>query len=170
MKTQDVNGKRLAKHTKTGTKTKVCTYCGKRKDRDKFVTGRMCIACKTSYDKARYLAKKEEIDGRMKAYGKTERGYEVNKKATAAYYERNGYRKYVPLKGTTEHTEFLRRKNAHNKVHYAMKTGKLVKGVCEICGCSDVHAHHDDYDRPLEVRWLCVKHHGMTRRIETGGI
>jgi ribosomal protein S27AE len=36
----------------------------------------------------------------------------------------------------------------------------LVRGPCEVCGTTlNVHAHHDDYDAPLNVRWLCGKHH-----------
>ena len=30
---------------------------------------------------------------------------------------------------------------------------------CEICGKEKTHAHHDDYDKPLNVRWLCAEHH-----------
>lgn len=31
---------------------------------------------------------------------------------------------------------------------------------CEVCqGIIDVHRHHDDYDQPLEVRFLCRTHH-----------
>lgn len=41
----------------------------------------------------------------------------------------------------------------------AIKYGKLIKQPCEICGEIKVQAHHDDYSKPLEVRWLCVKHH-----------
>jgi hypothetical protein len=48
---------------------------------------------------------------------------------------------------------------AYNRVNYAMRYGKLSKQPCEVCGCSKVQAHHDDYSRPLDVRWLCVKHH-----------
>lgn len=164
MKKIDVNGKRVSIHTRTGTATKACTYCGKRKSRDKFVTGRMCIECKTKYDKARYLAKKVEIDTRVKVYGKTERGYEVNKKATRKYYSKNGWLDHRPLKGTPEYEAYLVTKYAHNKVKYALKTGKLIKGVCEVCGTPEVHAHHDDYAKPLDVRWLCVKHHAILRR------
>jgi hypothetical protein len=31
---------------------------------------------------------------------------------------------------------------------------------CEVCGGFErVHAHHENYDEPLKVRWLCPKHH-----------
>lgn len=45
------------------------------------------------------------------------------------------------------------------KTSRALKVGRLVKQPCEICGCSEVEAHHDDYSKPLSVRWLCPKHH-----------
>lgn len=45
------------------------------------------------------------------------------------------------------------------KTYYAIKTGKLIKQPCEVCGEINVHAHHDDYSKPFEVRWLCRKHH-----------
>ena len=51
---------------------------------------------------------------------------------------------------------------AHNAVARALRSGKLTKGPCERAGddCNGpVHAHHDDYAKPLEVRWFCGKHH-----------
>lgn len=45
------------------------------------------------------------------------------------------------------------------KVAYAIKRGVFSKGVCEVCGTNKVDAHHDDYARPLDVRWLCHEHH-----------
>lgn len=48
---------------------------------------------------------------------------------------------------------------AHRKVAVAIKGGRLVPGPCEVCGNADVHGHHDDYNAPLAVRWLCSEHH-----------
>lgn len=42
----------------------------------------------------------------------------------------------------------------------AIQSGKLTKCPCEVCGTTHlVHAHHDDYSKALDVRWLCPKHH-----------
>jgi hypothetical protein len=42
----------------------------------------------------------------------------------------------------------------------AIESGKLLPGRCEVCGCHDkIEGHHDDYRRPLSVRWMCQKHH-----------
>ena len=55
------------------------------------------------------------------------------------------------------------RARAHNAVARALRSGKLVKEPCEVCGAVRVHAHHDDYSKPLEVRWLCPLHHAAVR-------
>jgi predicted DNA-binding protein YlxM (UPF0122 family) len=57
--------------------------------------------------------------------------------------------------------------NAQNVAEKAIERGALVRKPCEICGADglmadgrhEVQAHHDDYNKPLEVRWLCQKHH-----------
>ena len=56
----------------------------------------------------------------------------------------------------------LYKRRARSAVAYALKSGKLTKpDHCSICGCkSDViQAHHESYDKPLEVMWLCFKCH-----------
>jgi hypothetical protein len=41
-----------------------------------------------------------------------------------------------------------------------IKSGKLIKQPCEECGEKrNVEAHHDDYSRPFDIRWLCKFHH-----------
>jgi hypothetical protein len=42
---------------------------------------------------------------------------------------------------------------------YALRTGKLIRQPCEVCGAARAQAHHDDYAKPLDVRWLCFVHH-----------
>lgn len=52
----------------------------------------------------------------------------------------------------------------------AIQSGKLVREPCSACGNKSVktEAHHDDYSKPLEVRWLCPPchdaHHAEERR------
>lgn len=62
--------------------------------------------------------------------------------------------------------EFDRRNGAHVQVHNAVKAGLLERQPCEDCGILPSEGHHDDYDKPLEVRWLCHNHH---RRQHKGG-
>jgi hypothetical protein len=56
---------------------------------------------------------------------------------------------------------------ANRAVWVARKSGQLIRPVvCEICNqLRPLHAHHDDYSKPLSVRWLCAgchrKHHGQ---------
>lgn len=55
-----------------------------------------------------------------------------------------------------------RREKAHGLVYRALKAGKLKKPTkCEGCGAEGkrLQGHHDDYDKPLDVRWLCPKCH-----------
>lgn len=48
---------------------------------------------------------------------------------------------------------------ANRAVANAVKKGVLVRQPCEVCGATKVHAHHDDYSKLLDVRWLCPAHH-----------
>jgi len=54
---------------------------------------------------------------------------------------------------------------AHCIANNAIRSGKLLRQGCEICGAV-AHKHHDDYTKPLEVRWLCPAHHAEHHRNE----
>ena len=58
---------------------------------------------------------------------------------------------------------------AHKKTEWAIESGALVRQPCELCGAIKVDAHHDDYSKPLEVRWLCRKHHLLHHRYTSPG-
>ena len=45
------------------------------------------------------------------------------------------------------------------KVQYALRSGRIQKQSCEVCGNPKADAHHDDYTKPLQIRWLCRRHH-----------
>lgn len=48
---------------------------------------------------------------------------------------------------------------ATNAVNNALRLGKMIKMPCQICGNINSFAHHDNYNYPLAVRWLCDFHH-----------
>ena len=56
---------------------------------------------------------------------------------------------------------------ARGKVAYALSTGRLTKpAICEACSKSGrIEAHHADYDRPLDVEWLCTDCHSERRKL-----
>lgn len=54
---------------------------------------------------------------------------------------------------------------AHIILGNALRDGRVVKSPCVRCGSiKNVHGHHEDYGKPLEVMWLCQKHHGERHR------
>ena len=62
-----------------------------------------------------------------------------------------------------------RRRHAHQRVANALKYGELTRpDACETCGERRyVMAHHENYERPLDVVWLCDSCH-TKRHIELG--
>ena len=49
---------------------------------------------------------------------------------------------------------------AHNAVTRAVRKGDLVRpDGCSLCGSGPVFGHHENYDKKLEVTWLCQPCH-----------
>jgi hypothetical protein len=48
---------------------------------------------------------------------------------------------------------------------HAIHIGNVKKEPCSICGKQEVVAHHCDYSQPLNVTWLCQKHHVAWHRV-----
>lgn len=58
------------------------------------------------------------------------------------------------------------KRKAQVAVSNALRDGRLKRQPCEVCG-AEAQAHHDDYTRRLDVRWLCVTHHKEAHRVLT---
>lgn len=85
---------------------------------------------------------------------------------------RDRYAAYERVRAKLPHRRALNRKTtgrmrsqhpnkyrAHNAVNNALRDGRLERKPCERCGSLRVHGHHDDYNEPLNVKWLCPRHH-----------
>jgi hypothetical protein len=52
-----------------------------------------------------------------------------------------------------------RKKSAEIKLNNYLRSHPEIKESCRVCGSKISQAHHENYDKPLEVVWLCPKHH-----------
>lgn len=50
-------------------------------------------------------------------------------------------------------------RNAHGIVARAIRSGTLVRYACQKCNSKKSMAHHEDYENPLDVMWLCAVCH-----------
>lgn len=109
-------------------------------------------------------ASKRKWAKRNRAYclSKTRKWNEENRKRIDAWAVANPEKIKAAARKWRESNKHKRR--AQKMVATALRSGKLRKLPCERCGVTRVHAHHDDYSKPLKVRWLCAKHHGETHR------
>lgn len=114
-----------------------------------------CKDCQRAYDKAR--ANKPDRVAAREAYAKTNAGREARRMAQRKYAD--GHRQEATERCRKYRENNKKKSRAHELVAYAIRLGALVKQPCEACGSGSHVAHHDDYDKPLDVRWLCATHH-----------
>jgi hypothetical protein len=95
---------------------------------------------------AEYEKSRSSLPHRVKAreeYAQTEQGKIAGNKAKRKYAARNP-----------------ERQKATCAVNNAVRDGRLQKLPCEKCGSTNrVHGHHEDYNKPLDVIWLCPQCH-----------
>ena len=89
------------------------------------------------------------------------------------------YREYDRNRGNRHKSGYLKefrakypnKYKAQNMVNNAIRDGKLFKEPCSECGTEkNPHAHHDDYLKPLNVRWLCAACHSQWHRDNGEGL
>lgn len=115
--------------------------------------GKCKECCKTAAIKNR----NENIE-RVRAYDRL-RGKLLHRRQAVAEYQRTPKGKESHKIATNKWKEsHPNRRAAHHILTNALRDGRIERKPCEICG-KEAHAHHPDYDRPLEVVWLCPLHH-----------
>ena len=85
----------------------------------------------------------------------------MRSRAKARYANNKSYwREYA--KSRKADPEYRAKRAARRKVATEIEAGRLARLPCETCGAAKADAHHDDYSKPLDVRWLChachIKH------------
>lgn len=120
---------------------------------------------KKQYDQKRYLElRKTTIERTRKHYQQNK--IESNTKSRE-YYRKNKehLREYERIRYLED-----KKKKARIAFNKALRQGLVTKEKhCSKCGRipepSHLHGHHDDYTKPLKVRWLCRECHGEEHRI-----
>jgi hypothetical protein len=90
--------------------------------------------------------------------------YEAKPIARAEYEKRRNQTPHRKAKAL-EYQRTSRRRDpvkekARRDLNRAVMEGRIVPQSCEACGATiEVEAHHDDYTKSLDVRWLCFEHH-----------
>lgn len=139
---------------------KTCTKCEEIKPKSEFYADKrhgdgLCSWCKACHRadglERKRLNREEDIRCR-RAYNAAHRKerresskkYRTENKEKIAEWQRD-YREKMSLAT-----------KAYREVQKALKSGELTQGACEGCDSkAGTDAHHDDYSKPLKVRWLC---------------
>ncbi len=139
----------------------ICSTCGLVFEPTEWMVKKwqhICKSCISSYQKAYRQRRKQE--GHPIQPGKRW-SREKRQVWEREYRERPGVRERANAaakrraKDPAQQAKMASRRLARS----AIEMGKLVRQPCEVCGVKPAHAHHDDYLKPLDVRWLCPLHH-----------
>lgn len=144
--------------------TKRCNRCGETRPVVEFYRHREtgdgfdveCKACKKAACTARRARIKSDPD--MLRQERARRREEKHReRARGHIYKPDPVKhKLSTYRWRTKHPE---KYSAQKAIKNAIKRGALIQRPCEVCGCQQVDGHHPDYTKPLEVRWLCRRHH-----------
>ena len=132
------------------------------------IRSKECFKCKTVKPLGDFYKHPQMPDGRVnkcKECNKNDVTANRNKNLEKIRaYDRARGKEPERIKANTEvnrawRAEDRRRTYAHNMVARAIRSGSLLRQFCCRCGEAKTVAHHEDYDKPLEVMWLCQPCH-----------
>ncbi len=134
-----------------------------------------CFKCGGEFELSEFYPHKQMADGHLN------KCKECTKTDSTRHRNANldKIRKYDRGRGNRQSPGYLLKYRAEKPNAYkagcmvsnAVRDGKLFREPCGVC-CSEenVHAHHDDYLKPLNVRWLCVVCHNQWHAVNGEGL
>ena len=134
-----------------------------------------CFKCKKVKCLSEFYKHQQMKDGHVNKCKECNKSDVVNNRALNISY----YREYDKKRGNRQSKQYRdeykakypNKYRAHTITSNAIRDGKLFKEPCEICSeVNAVHAHHDDYAKPLNVRWLCAAHHSQWHKSNGEGL
>jgi hypothetical protein len=115
-----------------------------------------CKKCKKTEYMRRYYAERPELLERARERGRQKWRDEPERmraKDRERYRRGKAKSKRDPIKAA-----------AHSLLNHALRKGTIEREPCLFCGGERVEGHHHDYTKPLEVTWLCRRHHRLVHR------
>ena len=124
---------------------------------------KVCFKCGVKQPAHNFYRHPMMLDGHLnKCKECTKKYVRANRLANLSYYreyDRKRGNRQTPENLKLYRSKFPNKVKANRMVAYYIQAKKLFREPCEKCGNDKTHAHHDDYLKPLNVRWLCAACH-----------
>jgi hypothetical protein len=132
------------------------------------INSKQCFKCETIKPLTEFYKNARMEDGYLNKCIQCCREYSLKHRADnlekVREYDRRRAKSPERIKATIAisnswRTEDKRRGKAHKAVAKALRLGQIYREPCCRCGHEKSLAHHDDYDHPLKIMWLCQPCH-----------
>lgn len=151
---------------------KVCKICFQEKNEFDFSSNELTKdgfqhICKICYNQKYNKPRLENIK-------KTKEKYRLDRKRKYIYELKKEYFGRIKLSLVDKLTEkekeklYKLKRRAWDSIMTELRAERLKKlNHCIICESkNDIHKHHEDYEKPYDILWLCAKCHGKIHRIK----
>lgn len=160
--------------------TKICNKCKIKKSIDEFHKCKknserlrtFCKKCTLKQNSNNYFSKHEYYKKKHLEYAKKEESKTLHKKWFSSYRLTEKAKKSLVKKVRLWENKNPIKKRAIYLIRQAIKNGNIKRQLeCSVCGSSKlVSGHHDDYSKPLVVRWLCYLCHKKWHKENGSGL